>query len=78
MDRAPLGVAAARDQSGLLEDPEMLGDGLLADVVRDRELPYRRVAHGKASHDVASRRVGQRSEQPGQLIRHAPPPQPIG
>jgi len=54
-----LGVAAAADQTGVLEHLEVLGDGLQADVVRCREMADGGITGSQPSHHVASGRIGQ-------------------
>ena len=67
--RPALGVAGVRlTRPASLEHPEVLGDGLDADVVGSRELGDGGVTDGQPGHDVASGRVGQGGEHPGELV----------
>src|SRR5260221_11467318 len=75
MARPPLGVFALADQAGVGQHLDVLGHGLDGDVVGISQLPDRGVAHGEASHDVAPRRIGESTEDSGQLVvghRRAP------
>ena len=68
MHRTPLGVAAAADQAGVLEHPQVLGDGLDADVVGLGEIPDGGVGDRQPGDHVAPRGVGQGREDPGERI----------
>ena len=68
VDRAALGVPAAADEAGVLEHPEVLGDGLDGDVVGLGQLVDGGVAVGQPGDDVPPGRVGERREHPGELI----------
>jgi hypothetical protein len=79
--RTPLGVAAAADQAGVLEHPQVLGDGLDADVVGLGELADGGVGDRQPGDHVAPRGVGQGREDPGERIgghRVSSLPQPNG
>ena len=79
--RTPLGVAAATDQAGVLEHPQVLGDGLDAHVVGLGELADRGIGDRQPGDDVAAGGVGQGREDPGERIgghRASSFPQPNG
>src|SRR6266566_2171864 len=66
---APLCLAAARDEAGVLEHPEVLGDRGAAHRERRRELLDRGRTGGEAREDRAPRRVGQGGEGGAQGVR---------
>lgn len=53
---------ASRDQTGVLEDDEVLGDGVERDLVWLGDLRDGGVAEGQAREDVAARGVGESGE----------------
>src|SRR6188768_2421953 len=60
--RSPLRLPSLLDETGLLEHPEMLGDGWLAHVEGCGEILDRRLALGESGQDRAPRRVGEGGE----------------
>src|SRR5262245_27474626 len=68
--RPQLGVAAALDQAGALEHPQVLGDRLHGDRERRRDLLDARLALGEASEDRAPRGIGERGEGRIELVCH--------
>jgi len=66
----------ARDQAGLFEDAQMLGDGRHAHVERLGKLGHRTIAVDKPREDGAARRIGEGGEGGAQLVsRHVIEPQ---
>ena len=57
--RPPLCVASARNQSGVLEHLQVLGDRRQADRERRRDLVDGRLAFGEPREDRPARRVGE-------------------
>ena len=71
VDGPALRVAGARDQAGVLEHPQVLGHRLQRHVVRRGQLADRGVGHGEPGDEVATGRVGERREHPGEHVdRH--------
>ncbi len=68
MDRLAVGVTAATDESGVLEDTEMFGDGLLGHLLGDRQLAHRCVARSEPGDEIAADRISERREHPRQCI----------
>src|SRR6188472_2226574 len=64
-----LPVLRARDQPGLLEDLQVLGDGLKADRERLGEFIHGRVALFEAGKDRPPRGVRERREGEAEVIR---------
>jgi hypothetical protein len=60
--RAALGVAAARDEAGALEDFEVLGDGGLGHLERLDQLVDGGIAGGEACEDGAASGIGEGGE----------------
>src|SRR5205085_10705823 len=60
--RSALGVAAARDQAGLLQHLEVARDGRLRHREPRGELHHRSLAAGEAREDRPARRIGESGE----------------
>src|SRR5215831_599402 len=66
--RAPLRLPGAGDETGALEDPEMLRDGRAADRERSRELRDGGGSPGEPRQDRSPGGVGERSEGRAQAV----------
>src|SRR5262245_12312597 len=65
-----LGRAPARDDAGLLQHLEVLGDGGLAEIERLAQLRHRRLAPRQAGDNRAPGRVRERGERHGEWVSH--------
>ena len=68
VDGATLGLPAAADQAGVLQHPQVLGDGLDRHVVGLGQLVDRGVGQGQPGDHVPPGGVGQRREHLRELI----------
>src|ERR1700712_3348756 len=66
--RAPLCVAAARDEAGVFEDLEMLGDAGKGDVERLGKLRHRTLAEREFGEDGAPGGIGEGLEGRTKLV----------
>jgi hypothetical protein len=66
--RPPLGVSALRDETGVGQDPHVLGHRLHRHPVRLGELAHRGVANREASQDAAPGWIGESGEDSRQLV----------
>ena len=68
--RAPLGFAAAEDESGTFEDFEVLGDGGRAQRKRLGKLFDGGFTESQASEDRAPGWIGESGEGGAEMVRH--------
>lgn len=68
VDGAALGIPATGDQFCLFKDPNMLRDGLLADLEGVRQFVDRGRPPAQAGDDAAPNRIGQGQEGPVEAV----------
>ena len=63
-----LPLAAHGHEAAVAKEPELMGDGRLADAAEPRELPDRAVLGGEGAQDAEARVVGERVEDLGRGV----------